>query len=164
MEMETNRQNRYLKLPAEAAERLLALKGSSSWEEFINQVEPLLKHKDAPMLFYFKKNLAEMNLSEGEVCHICKKHSVHPQILQKLNYLDIVYNYASSMGIKVSQEVLQQRFVEAGYESEMLGCPYCHALGGNVPFDIMLHELLPELTILSLQCAYQINKCNTAPH
>lgn len=152
---------RRLSLPAESALRLEALRAGRSWEEFIDQIAQILNHKDAPMLFYFKKNLAEMNLSEGEVCHICKKHSVHPQILQKLNYLDIVYNYASNMGIKVSKEVLQQRFVEAGYELEMLGCPSCYALGGTVPFDIMLHELLPELTILSLRCAYQINKCNT---
>ena len=157
---------RRLSLPADIYKRLEALRDGQSWEAFVKELEAKLKpmRERNPRRFYFEQHLKERHLNEDEACGRCKKHDTDPQILKKLNYSDIVYNYASNMGIKVSKEVLQKRFAEAGYEPEMIGCPRCYALGGTVLFDIMLHELLPELTILSLQRAYQINKCNTAPH
>ena len=161
MEMETTIRNRYLKLAPEDFEVLNRLRGERSWSEFIGYLSKLLNHELGQQTYYFKKNLMGLNLSDDQVCRLCKKRTVHPEVLTEIDYLKLVHDYAVQKGIDISESQLQQRFNESGLEGTTLGCPHCYAYEGYLTFESLLDSVLPEYSIGILKDIYQSMKCNT---
>ena len=143
--METKNAIRRLSMPAEAAERLLALKGSSSWEEFISEIEERLeKPGRGKLAIYFEKNLTAMDLHIDQVCQICKRHTTMPQVLKEVDYPYLLYSKFEALfkSANMGFDDVREFFVSQGLRQTTTACPFCQAYEGQIPATDILWNIL----------------------
>ena len=148
-------------LQSEDYEKLMMIKGSRSWHDWIGSLQaskpksprpqpPDFRSEPARYVRYRKTaTLRRLGLSKSKVCRFCfSKFYSDPQVLEQRDFAVLIKARMPDLiaGLGLTDESLRLRFEEQSLPAEALCCPRCFAYSNIRTFSELLDLVIPELS------------------
>ena len=148
-------------LQSEDYEKLMMIKGSRSWHDWIGSLQaqkvqpsrpqpPDFRSEPARYVRYRKTaTLRRLGLNKSKVCKFCfDKNYTNPQILQEKDFAVLIKARMPDLiaALGLSDEGLRKRFEGQSLPPVAMACPRCSAYANIRTFAELLDQILPELS------------------
>ena len=148
-------------LQSEDYEKLMMIKGSRSWHDWIGSLQaqkvqpsrpqpPDFRSEPARYVRYRKTaTLRRLGLNKSKVCRFCfSKCYSNPQVLEQRNFVALIAARMPDVLVAfgITDEALRLRFEEQSLPAEALCCPRCSAYANIRTFGELLDSIIPELS------------------
>ena len=148
-------------LQSEDYEKLMMIKGSRSWHDWIGSLQaqkvqpsrpqpPDFRSEPARYVRYRKTaTLRRLGLNKSKVCRFCfSKRYSDPQVLEQRDFAVLIKARMPDLiaGLGLTDESLRLRFEEQSLPAEALCCPRCFAYSNIRTFSELLDLVIPEIS------------------
>ncbi len=137
---------RRLSMPADAADKLLDLKGERDWVKFVATLESKFRPNriSNPSKYYFNRHLEDMHLTENQVCRLCRRRTLNPQKLKIVDYPATLYQMFEDSFKKANIDIdgVRRFFVVQNMQQKVPACVHCKAYQGQKPPDDFAWNIL----------------------
>ena len=150
-------------LSSESFAKLLKLKGSLSWKEFVDnlQAQKLKDRKLNQEAFRSygyvverrKKVLEERNLTKDKICKFCfEKNYGDPQVLENSDFAQLIFDERQPLleALGINLQTLYQRFEQHKIPASAAYCPRCISYDNLFQFEEIYRKIIPEANKLDM--------------